>query len=116
MLKMNTLENSLLAIDQLFAKLGKDKMAAIIAEVESIPSVGPTIEEYLANFDSNFVNTCQTDFSWNDFNSNQLSLKVINSFVLLNTTSCSFNNEVASINIDKFNEEAYSEYEFQIAA
>lgn len=53
---MNTIEKSLLAIDKLYARLSEEELDLIIAKTDAMPAIGPTVREYLKDFNSFFVN------------------------------------------------------------
>ena len=51
---MEQVSKSLSAFDRAFAKLGKEGLEAIIARIDSMDIKGPTIEEYLSDFEAHY--------------------------------------------------------------
>lgn len=58
---MANLDRSLELADALIASLSRDEFKSILREVKSLGIQGPTFEEYLANFESEYDNLFNID-------------------------------------------------------
>lgn len=61
---MNNLEKSLIALDNLLNTISKDEMDKIVAEIDGMSATGPTVFEYLEEFESQFVNLQNSQDCW----------------------------------------------------
>lgn len=62
---MNSFEKSLLALDSLFAKLSKEEMDRIVAEVDAMSATGLTVSAYLKEFENQFETFHNSHECWN---------------------------------------------------
>lgn len=51
---MNTLDKSLLALDNLLENISKEEMDRIVAEIDGMSATGPTVFEYLEEFENQY--------------------------------------------------------------
>ena len=70
---MNTVEKSLQALDYLLKNISKAEMDGIIAKINGMSAVGPTVSQYFEEFDSHYKPIFNDNSGWVIFDTPSLN-------------------------------------------